>query len=858
MPNTDPLEHLREQLLAAVYAFDSKLNAEIDAYRKQRAWRIMLYFRKAYTLMSRGGWSGPWRVLWWTIRGFIGGSLELHTAELTFPNLSSHLPEELFYPLAEGFGKRTYSEGGNLQERQYDVLIFPVFDYEFRFQRPQQIAVEFARRGHRVFWVSPSRVVKDGAKFYEVLPLRENLWELQLRIRPQDLYKGTLGEDDLSSMLASLEQFYRDFAVGTSCVLAQFPYWRQCVLGLRTRFGATVIYDCMDDWQNWSAEPAISAFSRGEESKLARECDLLLVTSGALEARHKSAGCSPVLVRNAADFRFFNSGVSRGLLASLHRPVIGYYGAIADWFDLEMVCQVARARPTYSFVLIGHNYRNDINRLGELPNVFLLGEKQYRELPSYLQEFDVCLLPFSLSELVKTVDPVKVYEYLSQGKALVATPLPELEYLGELLYFAKTADEFATQIDAALNESDSAVRGERVKFAAHNTWSHRIDDAADAIQARYPLVSILIVTYNCREFLRLCLDSIRRNTAYPNYEVVVVDNNSSDGTPDVLRECAAGNPRILPHYLDENRGFAAGNNEAARQSRGDYLLLLNPDTIVTFGWLHRLLRALRGHAEAGMAVPVTNFSGNETKINFQYSDMASMEEFARSIATTQMEARTEIHMAPLLCGLVSRAHWTSLGGLDETFGAGMFEDDDFSVRLRHAGLRVIVAEDCFIHHFGNGSFAQIPSDLSLQIFNQNRRRFEQKWGKPWTEHRLRPGVRSIQEDRRFTPEDFRTVADIPGGRRLAPVLRSLFPSTASAGAGFNVQPEGDSAIDITCLRATPGTVVVFAGIALRTVYASPSRVTALVPQELLAKRGKFRLCLQNDYGESSQFEFVVS
>ena len=858
MPNTDPIEGFRQRLLAGVHAYDRKLSAELDVYRSQRAWLVMLACRHAYTLAVRGGWRGRWRLLCWAIRRLFGGPLDLDSAELPFPSLSSYLPEELFYPFTEDPSQQERPVLGHSEERRYDVLVFPVFNYDFRFQRPQQIAVELARRGHRVFWVSPSRVVGSGGNPYATVPLRENLWELQLRMRPQDLYQGTLTDDDLDAMTASLEPFCRDFAVAASCAVVQFPYWRKCALALRERFGAQVVYDCMDDWQNWSAEPAIGAFSLAEERSLAHECDLLVVTSREFETRYMREGLHPLVVRNAADFRFFSAGVSQNLLAKTPRPVIGYYGAIADWFDLEVLRALAKARPSYSFVLIGHNYRKDIGRLRELPNVYLLGEKSYRDLPSYLQVFDVCLIPFALSALIKAVDPVKVYEYLSQGKPLVSTPMPELAELGDLVYFANSSAEFAKQIDAALGETDKALRERRVQFAAQNTWAHRVDTIAAGIHGLYPLVSILIVTYNCREFLRPCLDSIRRNTAYPNYEVVVVDNCSTDGTQEVLREYAAADSRVHVRLLAENLGFAGGNNEAARQSHGDYLLLLNPDTIVTFGWLHRLLQVFHDHPDAGLATPVTNFSGNETKINFDYSDVATMEEFARLTAARQMGNRFEIAVAALLCGLVPRQLWLSLGGLDESFRVGMFEDDDFSLRIRQAGFKVLAAEDCFIHHFGNGSFAKIPSTESLRIFEENRRRFEEKWGRPWTEHRLRPGVKSLQEDRRFTPDDFRAGGAGAGGRLPAPLLHGLYPATTAAGLGFNCQPEGGSALDIACEFATPGTSVVFGGLPLATVFVGPKRVTALVPDELLAKVGQLKVSLRNDYGESNQLDFVIA
>ncbi len=755
MEKTNPIEEFRRRILAGVQAYDSKLTSDVAAYRDQRAWQLMLACRKVYSMGGRGGWPGRWRLLRWALKGMFGGSLDLEAYDLQFPDLASYLPEELFHPFPEPGEEGPLKLRAQSRESCHDVLIFPVFDYDFRFQRPQQIATELARRGHRVFWVSPSRVVSEGgAKRYEIIALRENLWELHLRMPPQDLYRGTLNDGDLESMIAALTSFFRDSAVAACCSLVQFPYWRKCALALRSSFGAKVVYDCMDDWRSWTAEPAIGAFSLAEERSLARDCDLLVVTAREFEERYTREGLSPMVVRNAADFAFFAAGSSGALSADIPRPVIGYYGAIADWFDLEVVREVALARPQYSFVLIGQNYHGGIRKLRKLPNVFLLGEKHYRDLPSYLRDFSVCLIPFVPSPVVKAVDPVKLYEYFSQGKPVVSTPMPELEPLGDLIYFAHGPEEFARHIDTALAESDPTLVERRVSFAAQNTWTHRVEDLAAGIQATYPLISILMVTYNCREFLRPCLDSIRRNTAYPNYELVAVDNNSSDGSQDILREYAAGDSRIHLELLAENLGFAGGNNEAARHSRGEYLLPLNPDTIVTFGWMHRLLRLFQNCPDTGIAAPVTNFSGNETKIDFEYVDLASMEEFAHAVAQRQMGNSFEIAVAPLLCGLIPRQLWMALGGLDENFRVGMFEDDDFSGRVRQAGYRIKVAEDCFVHHFGSGSFAKLPSEESSRIFEDNRRVFEAKWKRPWANHRHRAGVKTTQEEGRFTPGDF--------------------------------------------------------------------------------------------------------
>ena len=107
-----------------------------------------------------------------------------------------------------------------------------------------------------------------------------------------------------------------------------------------------------------------------------------------------------------------------------------------------------------------------------------------------------------------------------------------------------------------------------------------------------------MVTCNSAGYLDLCLDSIRRNTSYPNYEVIVIDNHSTDATADLLRKHAADS-RIRVHLLDSNPGFAAASNLAALEASGEYLILLNADTLVTSGWIGRLLGHLRADTGLG-------------------------------------------------------------------------------------------------------------------------------------------------------------------------------------------------------------------------------------------------------------------
>ena len=735
-------DEIREQTALGVRAFQRDLETGLRLYRGQRAWKVMLFLRQAYSSLVRQGLRGiPAFVKWVASLPRSNGGLT--EAELGFPDVRNYVPVELQRSslddsLAKAAGVRTAAP------RKYDVIILTIFDFDFRFQRPQQLACQFARHGHRVFWVSPGRRLPLSAPHeYEAREIRKNIWEVRLRADWPDIFEDRLSAEEAADVVSCLEELYREWAIAESCVVLQLPFWRRIGLSLGERFGAKVLYDCLDDWRHM---PRVGPFNLAEEKQLFSECDVSVVTAkGMTVGRHRDKDPS-VLIRNGVDYEFFSRPQVNEEMASISKPTVGYFGALADWFDYDLMFEVAQARPQYSFVLIGGyemeqtRETNDVSRLSGLPNVHFLGHQAYSELPSYLAHFDACIIPFLVNDLTRTTDPVKLYEYLSQGKPVVATDMAELKYCSNLIYIADDSRDFAHKLDLALSEDDASLSLRRRSFAAANNWTQRFQAMDAALRASFPLASIVVVTHNSQDFIAPCLDSIRRNTSYPNYEVIVVDNASQDGTRQMLAAYAEQEPRLRVILQDENAGFAQASNVGVEQAGGDYLALLNVDTIVTWGWLERLLRNCRRDTGVGAVLPVTNWASNEARINVVYEDMAEMEEFAASLARRHFGQSLPLDMAPLFCTVIPRVVWNELGPLDPRFQVGMFEDDDYSLRIRSAGLRIVCAEDCLVHHFGLGSFGALPPAEYDRIFNENRFTFEQKWGVEWKQPPRRAGV----------------------------------------------------------------------------------------------------------------------
>ncbi len=143
----------------------------------------------------------------WVVQSAAGKDPDLAPYELDFPNILNYLPIDAFTAGPAPPAPLTRRESG--AKPLYDVVILPIFDFEFRFQRPQQIAVQFAAAGHRVFWISPTRL-PSGSDLCELVPLRDNVWEVRLHAERFDLYRGSLFSSQLTALLESLGRFYRE------------------------------------------------------------------------------------------------------------------------------------------------------------------------------------------------------------------------------------------------------------------------------------------------------------------------------------------------------------------------------------------------------------------------------------------------------------------------------------------------------------------------------------------------------------------------------------------------------------------------------------------------------------------------
>lgn len=614
-----------------------------------------------------------------------------------------------------------------------DVFFWGVIDWSYRIQRPQHLARGFAERGHRVFYISPSFVKTTRPGFeLESMDSAGRIYNIRIHLggRPM-VYAAPPNFDDMQQLKASVATLLEWTESHGIVSIVQHPYWYELVRKLPD---SRLIYDCIDHHDGF--------VNTGEgiadlELAMLKNAELVVTTSLVLHDIAAAHNTNVVMVRNAAEYDFFSTP-PQSIYRDVHgRKVIGYYGAIAEWIDVELLARVAQEFPDCLLLLVGAAERGVHLQLADLPNVVFTGEVKYAELPHYLYGMNVCMLPFRIVPLTLATNPVKVYEYLSAGKLVVAVKLPEMSQFESVVAVADGHDQFIAKLGDALarSDSDQAVSA-RKAFAAMNTWHHRVDAFEKAVSnLPEPLISVIVITYNNLDLTRACLNSIACFSDYGNFEIIVVDNASGDGSPEFLKKWSeeAGNHRLILNR--DNMGFAAANNQGLKLAQGEYCVLLNNDTEVTSGWLRGLMKHLSSDSTLGMVGPVTDNIGNEACIKLHYANPDEMWRRARSYTLRHMGETFPMRTLAFFCVMIPRRVFEKVGFLDEAFGLGFFEDDDYCRRVEQAGWRMACAEDVFIHHHLSASFRKLGAGRQ-ELMEKNLKIYEAKWGK-WIPHQRR-------------------------------------------------------------------------------------------------------------------------
>ncbi|WPC42501.1 glycosyltransferase family 2 protein [Clostridium sp. JS66] len=233
-------------------------------------------------------------------------------------------------------------------------------------------------------------------------------------------------------------------------------------------------------------------------------------------------------------------------------------------------------------------------------------------------------------------------------------------------------------------------------------------------------VSIIMLGYNKLEYTKLAVDSLYKYTSHINFDFISVNNGSSDGT----REYFEALPNKIKINFETNVGGDKAFNEALEYCDGEYTVFLNNDLILTENWLDNLIKVMESDPKIGIAVPACNFSSNHQVISANYSNLDELDKFAKEYNKSNPDKWEERLRLVLYAAIFRTKDLKDIGGLDEAYSPGSFDDDDLSYRYRRAGYKLIFAKDTYVHHFGSITMR----DQYGGVFARNREIFRTKFG----------------------------------------------------------------------------------------------------------------------------------
>jgi GT2 family glycosyltransferase/glycosyltransferase involved in cell wall biosynthesis/SAM-dependent methyltransferase len=325
-----------------------------------------------------------------------------------------------------------------------------------------------------------------------------------------------------------------------------------------------------------------------------------------------------------------------------------------------------------------------------------------------------------------------------------------LEVLGESIGGRRVAHvpEHAPELPQSL----SLVPASKRPLALDPATEHWLDEVwahgtvpIGAVPYGAPDVSVVIPVHDQVHLTQLCLTALLAGPQEPSFEVIVVDDASSSETMRYLAAVTAANEHVRVVRNEKQLGFAASVNRGVTARAGHTVVFLNSDVVVPPGWLALLIGHLNDPG-VGLVAACTGGRARNCRVDAAYCTFGELVEAASLRAHRDAGVVRDVSVVPLFCAALRADVWHDVGVLDERFAVGMFEDDDYCLRLAESGYRIECALDTLVHHFGEGTLGELYADGRFSsVFETNKTTFEEKWGRAWTpaEDHADPRYRSL-------------------------------------------------------------------------------------------------------------------
>lgn len=482
------------------------------------------------------------------------------------------------------------------------------------------------------------------------------------------------------------------------------------------RQGIPTVYEHID---NWDTSLGASFYEEAIFRQFVEKASLVTVTARLLgeKIREVDPGREYLYLPNAVNSTLFEpmkAYEKPGDLVCGKRTLL-YFGSLwGEWFDWEKVIHVAEHCPC-EINLIGDDGGVPIDRKKLPGNIHFLGEKKQDALPAYLAYSDIALLPFKNSEIGKYVSPLKIFEYIAMNKPVLATPLDDISGYPNVIA-SDDKEEWAKAVTAEWPVEDTGV------FTSKNSWYARCNAILDHVEGEktpVPKLSVIILNHNNKKVIFRCVSSLLAFNERYHCEIIVVDNDSTDGSYEELA-LTYGNRIML--IKNGKNGCSSGRNLGVKAAHGEYLFFLDSDQwAISETYLDNAIEILHRQRRIGAVGwaagwfspgvctgPIADYLPN------------------RGMDSPQILYRTDIAYLGSGGLLMKKSLFDEIGGFDERYDPTCFEDTDLSLKIRHAGYELAYCPYIGLMHLPHQT-TQSGSSAHQKLLKENGAYFMKKW-----------------------------------------------------------------------------------------------------------------------------------
>ena len=239
-----------------------------------------------------------------------------------------------------------------------------------------------------------------------------------------------------------------------------------------------IVYDIMDEHSQFNGAPRDID---KDEKKLIEKCNVVFTGTKRLWDEKRAFNSNSHFFSCGVDYTHFAAAQNGSKLpipvefcnpqSAIGNPVVGYIGAVDDRLDYDLIRKMAELHPEWSIVFIGPFVGVKQDELPDMKNIFYLGGREYQQLPTYIKNFSVCIMPFKKNPLTEKINPTKALEYMAAGKPIVSTPIPDMvEFYSHIIKIGQNADLFIKHVEREITSPDLKGISEGIKLAEERTW----------------------------------------------------------------------------------------------------------------------------------------------------------------------------------------------------------------------------------------------------------------------------------------------------------------------------------------------------------------------------------------------------